>query len=459
MKHSYRIFLIMLALALTFIANPNPQHAYAGTTDFALSNGHFYTQAAGPSAPPDVGYAITDEGVDDRGQTIRFWSEFQRLGGVDKLGYPASRRFKWAGFTCQVVQRGVLQWRSDVNAVYLLNVMDLITEAGKDDYLLNARQTPKPVNYKPEEQGLTFQQIVAKRYALLDSNPAIKARFFSVSDPLNLNGLPTAPITDMGDAYVLRAQRIIIQQWKKDVPWAKKGDVTVALGGDIAKETGLVDAQDLLAGVPTKPPSSSTPPPAPGSNSLSDAIAAIHTLKSYEAKLSIRQTIEGKNEALDITYHVAGPTRYAMESTIVDAGQTQRINLKRIENRYWVQLPDVSPDWIPVTADKQKQAEDLAQQMQLTYILDTGYGLFTALFDSFATPQQAGKETVNGVMTTHWIRQLSEKDLGTGKADYWVADNGGYPAKMVVTYQSDSDAINLQLDVSNANGTVTVTQP
>jgi hypothetical protein len=34
----------------------------------------------------------------------------------------------------------------------------------------------------------------------------------------------------------------VLQQWKQDVPWAKAGQVTVALGGDIAKEVGLVPA-------------------------------------------------------------------------------------------------------------------------------------------------------------------------------------------------------------------------
>ena len=259
------ILLLVLLASLSLSGTPSA----AAPADFAIPRGHFYTQAAGTDAPAGTGYAIADEGTDERGQSIAFWTAFQRLGGVNALGYPASRRFLWNGFVSQATQRVVLQWRPEANTVYFVNVMDLLTEAGKDDYLQTVRQTPKPFDFKPEEQSLSFQQIVAKRYALLDSNAAIKAKYFSFPDPLNMNGLPTAPITDMGDAYVLRAQRIIIQQWKKDMPWAKAGTVTVALGGDIAKETDLLEAQDPLAIVPqtadevggtapTAPPAAST---------------------------------------------------------------------------------------------------------------------------------------------------------------------------------------------------------
>lgn len=258
---AYKRVSILFALVLVLSMVLVPVSASADSrADYDIANGHFYTQAAGPGAPAGTGYAITDEDRDSFGHTIRFWSEFRRLGGVNALGYPASRRFLWNGFVSQATQRVVMQWRPEANTVYFVNVMDLITEAGKDDYLYAARQTPKPYNFKPEEQGMSLGQIVTKRYKLLDASPAIKAAFFSVPDPLQLNGLPTTPVTDMGDAYVLRAQRKIFQQWKKDVPWAKKGQVTVALGGDLAKETGLIAAQDKQAVIPMPPVTATTPP-------------------------------------------------------------------------------------------------------------------------------------------------------------------------------------------------------
>ena len=48
---------------------------------------------------------------------MRFWDEFQRLGGVDALGYPISRRFTWKGFTVQAMQKGVLMVRTGVGTL------------------------------------------------------------------------------------------------------------------------------------------------------------------------------------------------------------------------------------------------------------------------------------------------------------------------------------------------------
>jgi hypothetical protein len=38
----------------------------------------------------------------------------------------------------------------------------------------------------------------------------------------------------------------VFQEWKEDVPWAKAGQVTVALGGDIAKEAGILPSPEAL---------------------------------------------------------------------------------------------------------------------------------------------------------------------------------------------------------------------
>ncbi|MBM4419790.1 MAG: hypothetical protein FJ033_16015 [Chloroflexi bacterium] len=57
---------------------------------------------------------------------------------------------------------------------------------------------------------------------------------------------------DMGNHFAVRLQRAVIQLWKVDVPWAKAGETTVANGGDVAKEAGLVRADAL---VPIRSPS------------------------------------------------------------------------------------------------------------------------------------------------------------------------------------------------------------
>ena len=71
--------------------------------------------------------------------------------------------------------------------------------------------------------------------------------YFERSNPLLFFGLPTSDIEDMGNHYAMRFQRAVLQEWKEDVPWAAAGQVTVANGGDIAKELGHLPETSLLA--------------------------------------------------------------------------------------------------------------------------------------------------------------------------------------------------------------------
>src|SRR6266542_2581048 len=96
-------------------ANPTPTRTPAPTAtpdrDWDLPAGHYYTQAGAGLG----GYSIGDD------EGIAFWTAFQRLGGVNALGYPASRRYSTGGFVYQATQAAVLQWRPDLNAAVLGN--------------------------------------------------------------------------------------------------------------------------------------------------------------------------------------------------------------------------------------------------------------------------------------------------------------------------------------------------
>ncbi|MCL5075752.1 MAG: hypothetical protein M1136_08945 [Chloroflexi bacterium] len=210
--------------------------------DWQVPNGHFYTQARG-EAPAGTGYAVTND------PQALFWAELQRLGGVPALGYPASRRFIWDGFTSQVMQKQVFQWRPEVEKVYFVNVFDELSKAGKDDWLLAYRQVPKSFDWSADA-GLPWSEIVQRHLKLLDSNPAIKARYLADPDPIAHFGLPMA-YGEYENVFVLRGQRAVLQQWRVDTPWAKAGQVTVANGGDILKETGLIPREAI---VPESPP-------------------------------------------------------------------------------------------------------------------------------------------------------------------------------------------------------------
>jgi hypothetical protein len=218
-----------VALAFAVLLTLGPTTALAQAPDWDVPGGHFFSQTGGA---PGCGYFVRDQGG------VRFWSEFRRLGGVAAVGYPASQPFEWDGFTVQVFQRVIFQWRPDAGQAYFVNVFDRLHDLGKDDWLLAARQTPK---HDPSLGDLNA------RLALLDERPAIKATFYAaVGDPLQANGAPTSRVQDMGNHYALRAQRVVFQEWKEDVPWAKAGQVTVALGGDIAKEAGILPSPEAL---------------------------------------------------------------------------------------------------------------------------------------------------------------------------------------------------------------------
>jgi hypothetical protein len=216
-------------------------------SDWPLADGRFFTQASGqPAALPPAGFSVRDD------ETAKMWTEFQRYGGVDGVGYPASRRFEWDGFTTQVMQKAVFQWRPERNGVAFVNVFDELSRMGLDDWLLKEKLTPRPL--PPSfDAGKSFAEAQAMRLALLDANPAIKARYYAVPDPILQYGLPTSRVEDMGSAYVIRLQRAVIQQWKSDQPWAKAGEVTVANGGDVAKEAGAFAPRVLEPETPGLP--------------------------------------------------------------------------------------------------------------------------------------------------------------------------------------------------------------
>lgn len=212
---------------------PVARPAGAGA-DFAISNGRFFTQTGAGQG----GFAVVDD------PQARFWTEFQRLGGVDTVGYPISQRYERDSFLTQAFQKLILQWRPDTGTVAVVNVFDEMSKAGLDPALLQKYQTPKPLaNFDPT--NATWAQIVSGRQALLDANPAIKARYFSVADPLTVFGLPVSKVEDMGNHYALRTQRAVFQQWKEDMPFAKAGEVTIANGGDIATSLGWLGGSPL----------------------------------------------------------------------------------------------------------------------------------------------------------------------------------------------------------------------
>ncbi|HEX2172486.1 MAG TPA: PQQ-dependent sugar dehydrogenase [Dehalococcoidia bacterium] len=254
---------LVLVLALTFLtvslgltprntsASPPPQ-ATAPADEWPIAGGRFFTQARG-DAPAGHGYAVVDDA------DAPFWSEFQRLRGVAGVGYPVSGRFVWNGFTVQAFQKAVFQWRPGAGRVAFVNVLDELSRQGRDDWLTVARSVPSPASF--DEVNRPPEQVMAVRLSLLDADPDIREAFFSREDWLDLHGLPVAPIADYGPVRVLRAQRVVIQQWLIDTPWAAAGQVVFANGGDLVKEARLIPPEAATPAIGPPPVASGTVPP------------------------------------------------------------------------------------------------------------------------------------------------------------------------------------------------------
>jgi hypothetical protein len=206
-------------------------------------------------------YSVCDDA------NANFRTAFERWG-LQKIGYPISRRYMRDGFVTQAFQKAIMQWRAETNSVALVNIFDDLHNMAFDDVLLNTRQTPTQLA-AGWDGNLSFEEVVSKRQALLEERPALRTTYFASSNPLLFFGLPTSFVTDMGNHYAIRLQRAVLQEWKEDVPWARKGQVTIANGGDIAKELGTLPSEGLIAeGGNTVPPDlepqpTNTPPLAP----------------------------------------------------------------------------------------------------------------------------------------------------------------------------------------------------
>lgn len=211
-----------------------------GKPDYAIPNGWFFSETGGGSG---LGYRVTDD------DGVRFWSEFRRLGGVATLGYPSSRRFVGSdGFTYQVFQRGVLQWRPERGAAFLANTFEQLTTAGRDSQL-DTMGIPPPIN--DDGSGGDWNRARQIRLGWL-TNPAIAAAFYAnpnskaidswnVERSIQLYGLPSSMPRRSGPFVVQRFQRISLQLWVEDVAgMPPKGSVVGILGGDLAKQAGLV---------------------------------------------------------------------------------------------------------------------------------------------------------------------------------------------------------------------------
>ncbi len=203
-----------------------------------LSNGAFFTAANGFGGAGGTGYSVTDD------NDAAFWSGFQRMGGVDRIGYPISGRFMHGGFATQAFQKLALQWRPELQAAVPVNVFDDLNQRGVDGWLDTFRQVPQAADTS-EDSGLAWDAVQARHLANLDPYPALLAAYLNDPNWLEDYGLPLS-VKQYGPVVGARLQRATLQLWTVDVPWAAAGTVVVGNGGDLAKEAGLWPIDALL---------------------------------------------------------------------------------------------------------------------------------------------------------------------------------------------------------------------
>lgn len=104
--------------------------------DYDIPYGHFFSQAV-PAAPRGHGFSVSDAGG------VPLWREYQRLGGLEKLGYPVSRRFILEGRVAQAFQGGVLRWRAEKGRAEILASAEVPDEAVEPEPPARLGQTAK----------------------------------------------------------------------------------------------------------------------------------------------------------------------------------------------------------------------------------------------------------------------------------------------------------------------------
>lgn len=231
--------LIACVLSLTLSALPA---AAQESFDQPIVGGHFYKQANGYGGAGSQGFSVWNgPGAQS------FYSRFQQLGGVNAIGFPASRRWEQDGFIYQVTQGALLQYHPVFNQVLLGNTFEILEKAGLNA-VLASRGIPDSI--KDDGSGGDFQRAKQTRLSWL-TNPGIRDRYLGAGGEnaaIELYGLPMSRPQAFGPFIAQRFQRVAFQYWTQDVPGIgiSRGTVTTILGGDLLKEFDLLPSEAKL---------------------------------------------------------------------------------------------------------------------------------------------------------------------------------------------------------------------
>ncbi len=232
---------LLIATILSLLLSALPVAAQE-SIDQPVAGGHFYKQANGFGGRGSQGFTVWNE----LGGPA-FYSRFSQLGGVNAIGYPASRRYEQDGFIYQVTQGALLQYHPGLKQVFLGNTFEILEKAGLNA-ILASRGIPESI--ADDGSGGDFQRAKQARLSWL-TNPEIRQRYLAVGGEnaaIELYGLPMSRPQAFGPFIAQRFQRIALQLWTEDIPeiGISKGTVTTILGGDLLKEFDLLPAEAKL---------------------------------------------------------------------------------------------------------------------------------------------------------------------------------------------------------------------
>ncbi len=203
-----------------------------------LDGGCLFTVTGGDTPDPDDGFAVTNA------NDVPMW-DFVEARDRDALGYPISQRWTDGPFTLQAFQKAILQWDPGKQRMNYYNTLDVLANRYPDVELPFV-----PAHRVLEaDRGATFGTIIRNHLALLDQNEAIKARFLSEPDWLNLYGLPIRYEEREVDGHpqgvqMLRTQRTVFVVWNVPTPGTTVGRVNLQNVPDKVKKLSDVIIPD-----------------------------------------------------------------------------------------------------------------------------------------------------------------------------------------------------------------------
>ena len=188
----------------------------------ALDDGCLFTITGGDTTDPNDGYAVTNTPTAFRSGTS------SASATCRAIGYPVSQRWVNGPFTFQAFQKVILQWDPGNSRVNYYNTLDVLANRYPEVELPNV----PPHQVLEADRGADFATITRNHLALLDQNAAIKERFLSEPDWLNLYGLPISYEErevngNPQGLQMLRAQRTVFVIWNVPAPGTTVGRVNL----------------------------------------------------------------------------------------------------------------------------------------------------------------------------------------------------------------------------------------